>query len=93
MKKVFFHLGGKPGPVPVKLFDVNWVFLGEDTYTYEPEPKKKRKKQSVPGKKRKHEEIIDVIQKTIEDSLKQSKRESRKEPNETMDSQEGESNL
>ena len=88
-----FHLGGKPGAVPVKIFNINGVCLGEGTYTYEPEPKEKRKKQRVPSKKRKHEEMKDLIRKTIQDSLKQPRRESTKEPNETMDSQQGESNL
>ena len=95
MKKFFFlHLGGnKPGPVPVKIFDTNNVYLGEDTYTYyEPELTKKRKKQCLPSRKRKHEEIKEVIRKTIQDSLKQLKRESKEERNET-DPQQGESNL
>ena len=95
MKKLFFlHLGGnKPGPVSVKIFDTNNVYLGEDTYTYyEPEPTKKRKKQCLPSRKRKHEEIKEVIRKTIQDSLKQLKRESEEERNET-DPQQGESNL
>ena len=88
-KSSFLHLGGnKPGPVPVKIFDTNKVYLGEDTYTYyEPEPTKKGKK-----RKRKHEEIKEVIRKTIQDSLKQLKRESKEEQNEA-DPQQGESNL
>ena len=49
--------------------------------------------QCVPGKKRKHKEMKDVIRKTIQDSLKQLKRESNKERNETVDRQHGESNL
>ena len=56
----------------------------------------KRKKQCpecLPSKKRKHKEIKDVIRKTIQDSLKQLKRESNKERNETVDRQQGESNL
>lgn len=44
-------------------------------------------------KKRKHEEIKDVIGKTIQDSLKQVKRESKKEQTERADRQQGESNL
>lgn len=59
----------------------------------------KRKKQCLPSKKRKQEEIKDVIGKTIlaedtaKDSLKQVKRESKKEQNEGVDRQQGESNL
>ncbi|CAH3017380.1 unnamed protein product [Porites evermanni] len=87
------HEGGnKPGPVPVKIFDTNKVYLGEDTYTYyEPEPTKKRKKQCLPSRKRKHEEIKEVIRKTIQDSLKQLKRESKEERNEA-DPQQGPAN-
>lgn len=77
----------------MQIFNINGVCLGVDIYTYEPEPKEKRKKERVPSKKRKHEEIKDLIRKTIQDSLKHSRRESSKEPNETMDSQQGESNL
>ena len=77
----------------MKIFDTNKVYLGEDTYTYyETEPTKKRKKQCLPSRKRKHEEIKEVIRKTIQDSLKQLKRESKEERNET-DPQQGESNL
>lgn len=98
MKKFFFlHLGGEPGPVKVQFFDTNWVYFGEDTYTYyEPEQPEKRKKQCLPCKKRKRQEmkeIKDVIRETVEATLKQLKRESNKEPNETMGSQKGESNL
>ena len=53
----------------------------------------KRKKQCLPSKKRKHEEIKDVTGKTIQDSLKQVKRESKKEQNEKVDRHQGESNL
>ena len=77
----------------MKIFDTNKVYLGEDTYTYyETEPTKKRKKQCLPSRKRKHEEIKEVIRKTIQDSLKQLKRESKEERNET-DPQQGESSL
>ena len=79
----------------MQIFNMNGICLGVDIYTYEPEPKKKRRKERVPSKKRKHEEIdlLRKILKTIQDSQKQSRRESSKEPNETMDSQQGESNI
>lgn len=80
----------------MQIFNINGVCLGVDIYTYELEPKEKRKKERVPSKKRKHEEIEDLLRKilkTVQDSQKQSRRESSKEPNETMDSQQGESNL
>lgn len=80
----------------MQIFNINGVCLGVDIYTYEPEPKEKGKKERVPSKKRKHEGLEDLLRKilkTVQDSQKQSRRESSKEPNEAMDSQQGESNL